>query len=139
MTQYQMFNDSRWLKRRDELLAAADWTCQECSADVEAEGVHVCYYPKGQLLWEYPDALFRVLCPDCRARRRHLERELKEMLPSFPSSELGVFVDLLEKLQEFEPPERARAMEELRAAIKKAAQFDDQLWERLRSGHTTTG
>lgn len=56
-------NDVRWLRRRDEILKAADWICNECTSNASpARQVHHRYYIKGRYAWEYPDVALVPLC-----------------------------------------------------------------------------
>jgi hypothetical protein len=118
-----MFRDPRWHEREKALLDATGWACVECNDPVEARGVHVCVYPKGKKLWDYPARAFKVLCQAHREERISYERQLKDLLPEFDGSELGVFVDALDRLRSLPVVERPRAMEEFRAAVGRGSEW----------------
>jgi len=119
MTFEQMFRDRRWHERKKALLEAAGSLCEECKLDVDEDGVHICFYPKGQMVWEYSLRAFKVLCPTHRRERTAFERQLRDKLPDFTTVDLGVFLDVLERLLALEPAQRSRAMEELRASANR--------------------
>ena len=59
----EQLQDIRWLRRRDEILKAADWLCNECDThSTPAREVHHRYYIKGRYAWEYPDTALVALC-----------------------------------------------------------------------------
>lgn len=110
--------DPRWQKKRLELLAKADWKCQEPGCrrwifqhtehvhippDVEAPSleIHHLYYEWGRDPWEYPDDAFLVLCDECHEERqaieRHIKKELVKMLRSVPAPILeDIFGEMIE-------------------------------------------
>lgn len=115
-----MFQDRRWSEKKETLLEAADWACAECGLDVDEDGVHICFFPRGVLLWDYPDRAFKVLCSTHRRHRKEFEHQLRDILPEFTTVDLGVFLDILDHLRSTESRERSRAMEELRGVIKRS-------------------
>lgn len=120
MTRAEEFKHPHWNKRRWELLDEAGSQCVECGGPVD-DAVHICYYPKAQRLWEFPQAAFRVLCPPCRTERAALETSLRVLDSHFTNSELGILVDVLDDIRSCDPVERPRILEELRGARKRAA------------------
>jgi hypothetical protein len=119
MTFEQMFRDQRWADRKRSLLQAAGWACQECSAPVEDDGVHVCFYPKGKMVWDYPSKAFKVLCEPHRKERADFERQVRETLPAFATDEIGKLLDLLDEMRVTPPDDRLHVWDELRATVKR--------------------
>jgi hypothetical protein len=95
------FKDPRWLRRRDEIIAAADYQCQDCGAADTLE-VHICYFEKGCEPWEYPDEAYRCICAEDRAIRRPLEKELRKIFASFTAAELDILHGALLRLSQVE-------------------------------------
>lgn len=71
--------DSRWQKRRLEILSSANWKCQDagCPYPTRTLEVHHLYYVRGRDPWDYPDDAFLALCSDCHEKRQTVERSLK--------------------------------------------------------------
>jgi hypothetical protein len=134
MTFDQMFRDQRWDARKLNLLEAAGWACQECGLRVGEEGIHICFYPKGKMVWDYPSKAFKVLCAAHRQERAAFERQLRDALPAFTTNELGKLLDLLDELRAVPPEERLHTLDDLRAIIKRevfACEWDNSELEPL--------
>jgi len=60
------YKDSRWQKKRLEILERDGWKCVYCE---EGEGVtlhvHHAYYEKGKKVWDYDNSLLTTLCDKC--------------------------------------------------------------------------
>lgn len=112
------FKDPRWLRRRAEIIAAADYQCQDCGATDTLE-VHICYFEQGREPWDYPDEAYRCVCADDRAIRRPLEKELRQIFACFTSSELDAVHRALLRLSEMEGRQRSVAMERLYVEAKR--------------------
>lgn len=55
----------KWQKRRLEILARDNFTCQLCS-DTETElHIHHHYYTDGAMPWDYPDDALITYCSEC--------------------------------------------------------------------------
>ena len=73
--------DPRWLKRLAKLIQDASGRCSECSAphsDQQPLVAHHHFYDRGRNPWDYPDYAFKVLCPQCSAKRQAAERVIKK-------------------------------------------------------------
>ena len=72
------FKDSRWQKKRLEIMERDDWTCQSCGAAGEGVtlNVHHAYYESGKAPWEYPSETLRTWCEECHKCRQMKQREL---------------------------------------------------------------
>jgi hypothetical protein len=89
MTYAEKLKDSRWQKKRLELLSAANWKCQawDCENTQERPELHVHhrFYKRNTAPWEYPDYAFRVLCENChlvaQERMEHTHAWIAECLP----------------------------------------------------------
>lgn len=56
--------DSRWLKKKADILLRDNYTCQKCGAQSHLN-VHHMYYEKGKMAWEYPNKDLITLCHNC--------------------------------------------------------------------------
>lgn len=56
--------DSRWLKKRNEILERDNYACQRCGATSHLNVHHVAY-KKGMLAWDYPNENLVTLCKNC--------------------------------------------------------------------------
>lgn len=56
--------DSRWLRKKNEILERDNYTCQKCGSTSHLN-VHHLNYEKGKLAWEYPNERLITLCQDC--------------------------------------------------------------------------
>ena len=73
--------DPRWLNRLASLIRSASGRCSECSAphsDQQPLVAHHHFYDRGRNPWDYPDYAFKVLCPQCSAKRQAAERVIKK-------------------------------------------------------------
>ena len=58
--------DSRWLKKKNEILERDNYTCQKCGATSHLN-VHHTYYEQNKLAWEYPNESLVTLCDNCHS------------------------------------------------------------------------
>lgn len=56
--------DSRWLRKKNEILERDNYTCQKCGAKSHLN-VHHLNYEKEKLAWEYPKEQLITLCYNC--------------------------------------------------------------------------
>src|SRR5689334_17616419 len=80
MSYSEKLRDPRWQKKRLEVMAAANWSCQACGDAKETLNVHHAFYVRGRDPWEYEIAELVCLCEPCHeddhARRNDLFRSL---------------------------------------------------------------
>jgi hypothetical protein len=79
MTYSEKLKDPRWQRRRLEVLAAANWTCQECQSSDQTLHVHHNFYRSRTEPWEYPDHALRVVCEECHELAEEQRREFKAL------------------------------------------------------------
>ena len=63
----QQLADSRWLKKKNEILERDNYTCQHCGRTSNLN-VHHLSYEKGKLAWEYPNEKLITLCNFCHEK-----------------------------------------------------------------------
>lgn len=61
---FEKLKDPRWQKRRLEILARDNFTC-ECGDTESTLHIHHAYYIKNREPWEYPNWSLQTLCADC--------------------------------------------------------------------------
>ncbi len=62
----ELLLDSRWQKKRLEIMGRDCFTCQKChSTDHRALHVHHRHYINGRMPWDYPSELLITLCATC--------------------------------------------------------------------------
>lgn len=57
--------DPRWQKKRLEILARDNFTCQKCWSTTETLHVHHRYYISKREPWDYPAFAYQTLCKKC--------------------------------------------------------------------------
>lgn len=77
---YELYRRPEWQKKRLEVMAAAEFMCEECFAKDKTLNVHHRYYKKGAKPWEYDNSAFACLCEECHEERHKLANELKVVL-----------------------------------------------------------
>jgi hypothetical protein len=72
------YKDSRWQKKRLEVMERDGWTCQSCGATGPGTtlNVHHVYYESGKAPWEYPTETLRTWCEDCHKCRQEKQRDV---------------------------------------------------------------
>lgn len=75
----EKLRDPRWQKRRLEVLEAASWSCEWCSASKRNLQVHHAYYaPRSEGIdpWEYPAGSLFCLCDPCHKEAERVKQSL---------------------------------------------------------------
>lgn len=62
----QQLADSRWLKKKNEILERDNYTCLHCGRTSNLN-VHHLSYEKGKLAWDYPNEKLITLCKSCHS------------------------------------------------------------------------
>lgn len=88
-TYSEMLNTSQWKLRRNQIIEASNFRCDDCGRCVKGcelcdhhdefvDGleVHHRYYRRGRKPWDYPDIAFLCLCRDCHQERTEITRML---------------------------------------------------------------
>jgi len=66
MTKYSdLLRDPRWQKKRLAIMQRDNFTCRRCTDTETTLNVHHCYYERGAMPWDYPDASLLTLCEAC--------------------------------------------------------------------------
>jgi hypothetical protein len=70
------FRDSRWQKKRLQVMDRDNWTCRSCGASGEGVtlNVHHAYYESGKAPWEYPLHTLVTWCETCHEKRHDIIR-----------------------------------------------------------------
>ena len=76
------FRDSRWQRKRLEIMERDKWTCQSCGAsgDGVTLNVHHAYYVSGKAPWEYDDESLTTWCETCHNYRHEKMQSLNDTL-----------------------------------------------------------
>lgn len=61
----EKLKDSRWQRKRLEILQRDRWTCRFCGEKDKTLHVHHVFYFQGIDPWDYPNSLLITLCKDC--------------------------------------------------------------------------
>ena len=72
------YRDSRWQKKRLEVMERDGWTCQSCNAAGAGVtlNVHHAYYEAGRAPWDYGDETLVTWCEDCHQARHAQMRDI---------------------------------------------------------------
>jgi 5-methylcytosine-specific restriction endonuclease McrA len=62
---YELLKHPKWQRKRLEIMQAADFKCERCSADDITLNVHHTYHEKGKAPWEYPNTSLHCVCENC--------------------------------------------------------------------------
>jgi hypothetical protein len=80
----EKLRDPRWQKKRLEVMARDEFTCQSCFDSKSTLNVHHNYYKRNAAPWEYPLDALVTLCESCHEfeteNRRNEEQSLLEVL-----------------------------------------------------------
>lgn len=77
MTSYlDRLKDTRWQRKRLEILSERNWTCESCSSTEKTLHVHHRLYRKGAMPWEYESKELMVLCYECHEQITHVKAAL---------------------------------------------------------------
>lgn len=75
-----LLRDPRWQKKRLEILARDEFTCQNCFDGTSTLHVHHCYYARDRRPWEYEDDSLVSLCEHCHAIETKYLSEAKRLM-----------------------------------------------------------
>lgn len=75
--------DTRWQKKRLELLEAANWSCCNCGSETRELQCHHLIYRKGKSPWEYPNSEIIVLCSQCHEYITKIQSEVNERILTY--------------------------------------------------------
>ena len=91
------FRDSRWQKKRLEIMERDGWACRSCGASGEGVtlNVHHAYYESNKAPWQYPDDTLLTWCEECHAFRHEQQ---KNILLGFAYTTHDVFTGLCDIL-----------------------------------------
>jgi hypothetical protein len=105
------FRDSRWQKKRLQVMERDNWKCQSCGASGEGItlNVHHAFYESGKAPWEYPDHTLVTWCETCHEKRHEITRQCQWHFAFMPLDcvkgvlelALGSFEKTLKALAEF--------------------------------------
>lgn len=76
---FQLYNDPRWHKRREEIKELHNFHCEECDSEKRLQ-VHHNWYHKGRAPWEYDDEELSCLCALCHTKRTLADDQFKQVL-----------------------------------------------------------
>ena len=78
------FKDSRWQKKRLEIMERDEWACRSCGASGEGVtlNVHHIHYESGKAPWEYPEHMLVTWCEKCHAAIHDLQHMLLKRICS---------------------------------------------------------
>jgi hypothetical protein len=79
MTYADLLRDPRWQRKRLEVMARADFTCELCGADWKTLNVHHLRYVRGRMPWDYPDEDLCCLCEPCHAAQPRTAKGLERV------------------------------------------------------------
>ncbi|MDD5510875.1 MAG: hypothetical protein PHI12_08695 [Dehalococcoidales bacterium] len=83
----QKLKDPRWQKKRLEILARDEWTCQKCLDTESTLIVHHRLYISGNDPWDYPDDFLITLCETCHeSESRNMATMEKGLIESLKAS-----------------------------------------------------
>lgn len=104
---WDLLQDPKWQRRKSEILARDEWTCQECGNNEQTLHVHHKGYLKNLKPWEYEDWSLVTLCADCHKKTTHSIDKLKESLTRLEPCDVDVvrgFIDSCISAQRTNPP-----------------------------------
>ncbi len=96
-----MYRDSRWQKKRLEIMERDNWTCRSCGKGKDDEitlNVHHAYYESGKKPWEYDNDMLVTWCESCHEERHHLMRNLQISLLGADSVIADTVIGIAESL-----------------------------------------
>jgi hypothetical protein len=76
------YRDSRWQKKRLEVMNRDEWTCRSCGAsgDGITLNVHHSYYESGKAPWEYDSDTLVTWCENCHLNIHHTMKLLMKRI-----------------------------------------------------------
>jgi len=87
MTYYEKLQHPKWQKKRLEILARDNFSCQHCNSKETSLHIHHFSYAKNP--WETPDVDLITLCDRCHKEYSYKDKAIKE-LNSFLKRNLGI-------------------------------------------------
>lgn len=121
---WQLLQDPRWQKKRLEIFARDEFTCQDCGATDKPLHVHHWYYfafGADRKPWEYPDMALVTLCNVCHKAEDNRGEELND----FESLTDWVFRCL-------GGMKKAEAVAELISIFRRGSESEEWFLERLK-------
>ena len=72
------YRDSRWQRKRLEVMERDEWTCRSCGKSGEGVtlNVHHIHYEAGRSPWDYDDELLITWCACCHKERHDKQKQL---------------------------------------------------------------
>ena len=77
---FELLRHPNWQKKRLEVLALADYECENCGSKEKTLHVHHTYYEKGLKPWQYPTESLRCLCEECHKETQAINTLIKRQL-----------------------------------------------------------
>lgn len=82
-TRSSQYRDSRWQRKRLEIMERDNWTCQSCGRSGGVTlNVHHAYYEKGCKPWEYPNESLVTWCEECHEMYNRIIKRIQLQLIS---------------------------------------------------------
>lgn len=84
------YSDSRWQKKRLEVMHRDGYKCKSCGKDGEGVtlNIHHSYYEKGVELWEYDGDTLVTLCESCHEERHWLQKHILRCMANLTNSQI---------------------------------------------------
>ena len=79
MTYSEQLKDSRWQKKRKEILERDGNKCRECKCTDRKLHVHHGYYKKSTMAWDYDNKYLHTLCDNCHENYHYFHDKLMEL------------------------------------------------------------
>jgi hypothetical protein len=91
-----VYRDSRWQKKRLEIMERDNWTCKSCGATGEGVtlNVHHAYYESGKMPWEYEEGMLVTWCDKCHKARHEDTNCLLHCLAVTKAGTFATFIKL---------------------------------------------
>lgn len=71
------YKDSRWQKKRLEIMQRDGFACQCCGKEEDVVlNVHHAYYESGKKPWEYSEDSLVTLCDECHTKKHEAQKKL---------------------------------------------------------------
>jgi len=76
------YRDSRWQKKRLEVMNRDEWTCRSCGAsgDGVTLNVHHIYYESGKAPWDYENEMLITWCENCHYHVHGLTKTIQHLI-----------------------------------------------------------
>ncbi len=78
MNYQEQLEDSRWKKKREEILKRDRYKCRKCGSKSFLH-IHHKIYVDGRKAWEYTNQFLITLCSDCH-QKEHQKKETKDFV-----------------------------------------------------------